>query len=422
MFSLFYRFIVSPLAFLVLLPILQAVKIGSPKFRKTLSLRIDETWKTKSLKNPVWFHCASGEYEYAKPIIRALKEFRPDLEILVTYYSPSVENQLKKAKDIDLALPLPRDLFFEMAQFIQKQNPKCLLISRTDTWPELVFQSRQLGVPNLLFSATLSEQSTRGRGLSRLLYSEVFNQINDIYCVSEADHRSFLGMGVKTNIEVCGDSRFDQVLHRVENGNPIKDSLFKNIDNSIIVAGSTWKEDESVLVNSKFLTQNPVSWVIAPHEPSEDHLDHLEAELAKSGYKSDRYTDIESWDGESVLIIDCVGILADIYKFADFAFVGGSFKKTVHSVMEPLACGCITFVGPYHENNREALEFRALPVANSRDLNVVNSFTSPSVLAQNLDTWSGQDLAPYKQAIKNEVISKSGASQSVLNWIAKVIE
>ena len=90
--------------------------------------------------------------------------------------------------------------------------------------------------------------------------------------------------------------------------------------------------------------------------------------------------------------------------------------------MEPLACGCITFVGPYHENNREALEFRALPVANSRDLNVVNSFTSPSVLAQNLDTWSGQDLAPYKQAIKNEVISKSGASQSVLNWIAKVIE
>ncbi len=422
MFRYFYRFIVAPLVFDFIIPLIKLLPIKSPKLQRSLELRTAKEWKRSRLESPIWFHCASMEYEYAKPIIRALKEFKPELPILLTYYSPTIEKLVKKDPNIDLALPLPTDTFYEMSGFIRTQNPRALLIARTDAWPEMVLQCQEKRVPTLLFSATLTESSGRSGFLSKLIYRPVFTALNGIFAVSDEDVHQFRQIAPQANVSCQGDTRYDQVIHRVEHPKELKESLFSGLSDPIFLAGSTWSEDEEVLVEVLNRFDKNLRWIIAPHEPSEDHLDFLEAELSKRGIQSIRYTDADRWEENQVLIIDCVGILAELYGKALFAFVGGSYKKTVHSVMEPLAQGCITFVGPYHQNNREAMELKFEPIAGNSTTKMVNVCTSAKALYQQVEDLFSNDISGYKDIIKGKVYERSGASQAVLNWIAEALD
>lgn len=369
------------------------------------------------LKNPILIHCASGEFEYAKPVIREIKKRNPESQIVVTYFSPSYESQIKNTEGIDFSCPLPWDLPHIQREFLTKLKPKQILISRTDLWPEFLTQAKALHIPISMFSCTLSSRSPKIQNSFIKNYQQwLYSFLNHVYCVSDDDKANLVQLIDPKRITTIGDTRFDQVLYRISKPNHLKDNLLSRRSerlNSVFIAGSTWEEDEIELIPIlKELIRNTVQVILAPHEPSEEHIAKLKKEITAMGIRPLLYSEATLWPPNQVLIIDQVGILADLYAWADWAFVGGSFKKQVHSVMEPLAQGCKTFFGPYHINNREALMFKNLGYASS--VNSGQQMLQLMLNNRNMDTSNS-----YKEALKKTVKSKAGASEKLVAAIIR---
>ena len=353
---LVYRCIAYPLV----LAAFGAVALASPKARRGFAMRWKAPWLgVPERLRPVWFHCASGEFEYAKPVIRRLKELRPDVPVVVTYFSPSVAESAARFPGVDFAYPSPWDDPRSLSRFIERARPRALLFARTDVWPEMAEQARARGVPSLLFSATLTEASGRSSIFARPLARLAFAPLDAIHCVSQADVDAFARLGFAEKCEVAGDARFDQALARLAEPKPVRDELFVD-PATTLVAGSTWPEDEGPLLEAARELRGRVKFCLVPHEPTEAHLAELESRARQIGLTTARYSQASAWPEGAVLIVDRVGVLAELYARGRFAFVGGSFRKTVHSVMEPLAAGARTFVGPRHANNREAEDFQKI--------------------------------------------------------------
>lgn len=372
-------------------------------------------------QRPIWIHCASMELEYAKPVITAIKERQPAAKILITYFSPSVAQAAARFPGVDAACPSPWENAATLQAFLEHHQPQMLLLARTDTWPEMLRQTHLKGIPSLLFSATLARDSGRARGLGRWLSKIVFSDLSQIFCVSEEDRAVFADLGCEDKVRVAGDTRYDQVQARLDHPKPVHETLFNSQADAkvpILVAGSTWEEDETVLIETmvKLKTGPRLKWILVPHEPTPEHLEKLEDMIERVGFRSIRYSQAQAWPSDEVLLIDQIGILAELYLKGQLAFVGGSFKKTVHSVMEPLAAGCVTFVGPLHANNREALEFRTLPIADSSGLTMVQPVRDAEEFAHQLSLALTHLSHDTQSSIRHEIQNRSGKSELVAKW------
>ena len=369
----------------------------------------------------VWIHAASGEFEYAKPVITRLKKQRPDVRILVTYFSPTFAKAVHAFPGVDFATPLPWDSRSALEEFLVNQNPAVLLIARTDTWPEMLRQAKEYGVSTLLFSATLPLNAGRVRSrFGRWMTRATFSYLDQVMCVTDEDQASFAKLGVGDRAQVAGDTRYDQVMERLENPKPLRDELFAGHEpQHVLICGSTWPEDEAVLIEACELAKQ-IDFVLVPHEPTPEHLATLEAQLSVRGLKSVRYSTATAWPAETVLLIDKIGILAELYQKGRLAFVGGSFKKAVHSVMEPLGCGCLTFVGPLYRNNREAIEFCDVMTGASPALPAVSVAATAEELAKQLSSaqtlLSADGTMRTTEQIKAAVRSRAGKSNLVVDW------
>ena len=400
LFTPIYRFILYPLSRLGI----SILALFNGKIRNGLKLRKGKGSKpwlsTDPESQPIWLHCSSGEFEYAKPVIREIKQRWPEQSILVTFFSPSVLSSIQNTPGIDFFTPLPWDTKGEMSEFVEFHKPKALLIARTDLWPMMIHVCKKKKVPTLLFSKTVN--SNKGL-LAKKIESNLMSQLDDIFCVSEND-RTLLAkqLGPKGRTHASGDTRYDQCLHRLSSPKILKP--LNNFNRPIFVAGSTWNKDEEVIIPVIKKLGKDISFVIAPHEPTQKHIKTLQNLLQNHGIESCLYSKSNNWGPLEVLIVDEIGILADLYAWGDFAFVGGSMDRSVHSVMEPLAQGCLTFIGPNHTNNREALDFKNQEV---NDLAPVQTIKSENELYDKLrfaqDKWS----ARHKENLQSLVRKKN---------------
>lgn len=409
-----YRFVFAPLGLL-----LAAIALPfSRKLRLGLTIRIYSRIRNQAVRfngSPIWIHCSSGEFEYAKPLIREIKATTPTQEILVTYFSPSYQKAIETFPGVDAALPLPLDLPGPVFSFLLRFRPKLLLIARTDLWPELLYQARTRKIPRILFSCTKEKISLTDKILGPIK-SWPFKLLTEIHTATVKD-QEILKAWLKNNNNIfsTGDTRFDQVIERLAKPKALKDL---SIDRSIpcLVAGSTWPEDERVLLDacSILLKERRLQLILVPHEPTSSHLKDLEQHIAKAGLSSLRYSSATTWNGKDILLVDQIGILADLYKWGDLALIGGSFKSSVHSVMEALASGLWTLVGPFHHNNREAIDFSKLP-ANSK-LKIVAEVKTASIMKTQIEEYlnlTTQTKAEIRDKIKAEVLGRTGASQKL---------
>ncbi len=413
-----YRSIIIPLILILktfLSPFLDK------KTKKTIQLKDQNEFVVKQAftNKPIWIHCASGEFEYAKPVIRECKKKYPEIPILITYFSSSLLPILEKNQEIDIYGPLPWDTPSAMKSFIGKWQPQCLLIARSDVWPEMTYQSRKMGIPILLFSATLSEQSSRLTPWLKPLVRFAYNQVSLISCVNEEDFNNFKSLDLSSEIQVWGDTRYDQVFYRLNHAQPLKHKTYRQ---NTLIAGSTWPEDERVIL--KFFSllkqkKSDVKMILVPHEPDTKHINDLIKDLKSYGLSHHLYSDPSGWSDEDVLLVNQVGLLAELYQLGDFAFVGGSFKKQVHSVMEPLASGLITFVGPYFKNNREAVEFQSLSLSSQNTSPVISIFDENDWLNKFTKIKFSQDT---KFEIKKLVQNKQGTVSKVMIWLENLLQ
>ena len=409
LFYLLYHFFIHPL----MLTVMIFISPFHQKAKKSLLLRFPKQgrpqWKNASYKStaPIWFHCASGEFEYMKPILRHIKQNTPSQKIMVSFSSPTYQKSIESNPDVDFCFALPFDFPATIQEMIKYYEPKLLAIARTDIWPEMIRQTANMNIPSLVFSATCGKPWPI---LKRLWDGVVYSYVGHIYCIDNQDKDNFINSGIDSNkITVLGDSRFDQAFYRVENKNS-QDLTWLKSDIPIMIAGSTWPDDEDVLIpaTQELLKYKKIKLIIAPHEPTAKHLQSLKEHLNQYGLSYSLFSEAENFHSQ-VLIVDQVGILAELYPKARLAFIGGSFKSKVHSVMEALVSGCKVCVGPYYKNNREAIKYQTIDQA----VTVVQN-------KEQMTEWI-REFRNTPNHIPEKVQSERGASQKIAQVIEKYI-
>lgn len=421
---LIYRYFFLPVVF-ILLRLFAFLKFDHKLFQ-TLKFRLKNEFHKRPSFNPdkrsIGIHAASGEIEYAYPLIRKIKQLNPDFNIVITLSSASVLNSVINHPDVDAVGPAPLDLFWRVKLFLDRFNFKLFLFSRTDVWPELSYQLQGRIIPAYLISATFSHASANKFGLSNVLTRFALNNLTKILAVSIVDRHNMESIGVVTPISETGDTRYDQVIHKKINSTKHLPKVSPG--KKIFVAGSTWPEDDAVLlpVLSKFTD----SWriIVAPHEISAESLSNIERFFKQQNLLTERLSNSlsaenlpsKNWD---ILIVDLFGYLFHLYSLADLTFVGGSFKSKVHSVMEPLSFFKPVCVGPFHSNNREAVEFGKLKIPNY-PFSFVQSILSGDDLSKLLQThsqFSSLEKDQVSVALKKLITERQGATDRTYNLI-----
>lgn len=356
MFTL-YRLLAAPamtFAFLLAAPF-------NKKVRAVLCEKSKKRNPPRFNSPPIWIHAASGEFEYAKPVIREIKQREPNTPVLVTYSSTTFIKAIESFPGVDFSLPLPLDLPGPCAAFLKRYAPKAFLIARTDLWPEILRQTKERKIPIALFSYT-QRPPQEMNWLARKTRGWLLKELDWIHCVTEEDAANLRALGIEKSVRVGGDTRYDQVRYRLNHPKVIPPILKPSLP--ALVAGSTWDEDEAVIFEAltPLLAAREMQLILVPHEPTAEHVEKIEKKLEQLNLMFRKFSEEADWSQSSVLIVDKIGVLAELYRWGNFALVGGSYRSSVHSVMEPLGAGLITIVGPHHTNNREATEFAKIPV------------------------------------------------------------
>lgn len=311
----------------------------------------------------VWVHAPSaGETLMAKAIIAELRKRRPGIQVAFTHFSPSAERLLEDV-GADVTGYLPWDTRREARAALDALQPAVIAYVRSEVWPVLGAEAKRRGVRVALVNAALAPTSSRLRPAARWLLGPAYGRLDRVGATAEADANLHAALGVlPSRTGVTGDARFDQVLARLGGELPEDAERLADPDTVTLVAGSTWPEDEDRLLPAFFRACAGARLVIAPHEPTEAHLVGIEDALS-ARYLTHRRLSSLVRDRQALpqaVVVDRLGILADLYRIADIAFVGGGFTENgVHSVIEPAAVGVPVIVGPAHGNAREAAELVA---------------------------------------------------------------
>lgn len=357
LYRLFYNFIFLPLLYVLyhIYAFFNEKAREGLKGRKGIFKKISENYKIDE-QYVIWFHCSSvGEFEQAKPLISLLKN---KSNIVLSFFSPSAYNLAKKYADADLICYLPFDTSRNAHKMFELIKPDLLIFIRFDVWPNYVWKAKKFGVPVLLVDASLHKESTRLYPLVRDFLKSVHKHIDLVCSISESDAERLKKLCSKDcRIVVTGDTRFDQVIARKNAiGNKLE-GLLPKFNIPVIIAGSTYTEDETVIIDAyqKVLSSwGKVQLILVPHEPEPRRLDEIENRLSIANLPFVRLSNLKKEFSDEIIIIDRVGVLAELYMLSDITFIGGSFHGSVHNVMEPAVMGKPVIFGPTIYNSLEA--------------------------------------------------------------------
>ncbi|MEW6510802.1 MAG: glycosyltransferase N-terminal domain-containing protein [Bacteroidota bacterium] len=360
--SFAYSGIVIPLLWLVI----QAAGLTSAKARRgirargTLFKELERQAATLPPGPRIWFHSSSlGEFEQAKPIIAELKQRNPGLSVIVSFFSPSGYEHSRKYRLADIITYVPFDTRANAQRFLDLVRPDAAVMVRYDIWPNHVWELEARRIPILIANATMRERTHRLLPLARGFHRQVYNAIDDILTVTRTDAEAFRQFALDHPvIQPIGDTRYDQVCIRSAEARKrhiIPPAMTEG--KKVVVIGSSWPEDEDIVIPPalQLLNENRcLLCIIVPHEPTEEHLEELEERLAgKTTFL--RFSALNEYAGERIIIVDSVGLLLILYAHAQIAYVGGSFRQGIHNVLEAAVYGVPVLFGPRHRNSQEPL-------------------------------------------------------------------
>ncbi|MBG44428.1 MAG: 3-deoxy-D-manno-octulosonic acid transferase [Aequorivita sp.] len=326
---------------------------GRRNVYETLQQKISTTDKT------IWFHCASlGEFEQGVPIMEAIKNLKPDHKIVVSFFSPSGYEIKKNTPLADAVVYLPMDTPSNAKKFISAVHPSFTFFVKYEFWPNYLFELQKRTVPTLLISGVFRGDQiffkSYGGFMKRALKSF------DHFFLQEENSEELLKSIGFTNTTVSGDTRFDRVSHQIEMDNTLKFAEEFKGNSLCIVCGSTWPEDEAVLLDYINSSPENVKFIIAPHKIEADKIEDFTKRIVKKTVLHSKIDEVNISD-YSVLIIDCIGLLSKLYSYADIAYVGGAMGKTgLHNILEPATFGVPIVIGKNFQEFPEAKRLRDL--------------------------------------------------------------
>lgn len=301
----------------------------------------------------IWIHSSSlGEFEQGKPVLESLKKTYPNHRILLTFFSPSGFEIRKNYDGADMIFYLPLDGPIRSRKFLDIVKPALAIFIKYESWFYYLKGLKKRGISTLLISAIFTPKQNffgpLGGFLRTLLesYTHLF--------VQDAPSATLLEkFKLKVPVSVAGDTRYDRVgeITSMPFHHPAIEAFCSNSDT--LIAGSTWREDEEML--SVLLDANAhIKLIIAPHEVDTKHIQEIRRLFRQNILLSEADED-ERLKNARVLIIDCIGMLSKLYRFATICYVGGGFNAAgIHNILEPAAYGKTVIFGPNHDRTAEA--------------------------------------------------------------------
>ncbi len=357
----------------------------------------------------VWFHCSSlGEFEQGRPVIENLKSKYPNSQLLITFFSPSGFEIRKDYKGVDWVFYLPMDSKTNAKKFFDIVNPALVVFVKYDYWYYYLTECKKRKIPLLMVSAIFRKNQIFFRWYGSL-HRKMLQCITHFFVQDESSKSLLQNLNIN-NVTVAGDTRFDRVVTVAENFKPI-DEIEKFCGASkILVAGSTWPNDEKI-IKEAIASFPDLKLIIAPHEIHGEHLNLLKNIFTNSVFFSELRTLNSELTTTNTLIIDNIGMLSKLYRYASITYIGGGFDKGIHNVLEAAVFGKPVIFGPKFEKFKEAVELikagAAFSVNNKEELK-----TQMDLLLTENDFYKKSC-----ETAKGYVFENRGATEKIVQYI-----
>ena len=330
--------------------------------------------------NIYWFHCSSyGEYLQVEQIINGLKKKENNCIILLSFFSPSGFVNCKN-DNVDCKIYLPFDFLWTIKKAIKIVSPNAIILANNDIWYNFLNVSQSMNIKTYLIGAE-----------SKRFYKNKFSEI-----------------------PITGNPRFDQVIQRSKKQHERgKIDISKRED--ILLMASMHKEDRNMILAQliKYLKNTNIQVYWISHEPNSQENNYLSNIFNRNSLSTEVIDSIQSIGqiDSRIVIINAVGVLADLYWITKVAYVGGGFSSGVHNLMEPAVAGVPMIFGPRYKKFKEAVEIVSQNAGRSISKSIdFNKF---------LDFYfnSEENLTHSSKSARNIILNHSGASVKILNHL-----
>ena len=358
---------------------------------------------------PIWFHAASlGEFEQGRPIIEEVKNKYPNKKILLTFYSPSGYEVRKDYEGADWIYYLPLDTKSKSDKFIELVNPSMAIFIKYEFWPNIINSLYKAKVNTIVISAIFREDQVFFKSYGGWMRKSL-SKFSKFFVQDDNSVKLLNSIGI-TQVDKSGDTRFDRVMDILKNDNTVDFvKEFKGTYN-LLVAGSTWPEDDEMLLEYINNTEIETKVLIAPHNISKEYNKKLKERIK---VKTVLFSEIEGKNliDYDVLILDTVGLLTKVYSYADVAYVGGGFgKEGIHNILEPAVFSIPVITGPIFDKFREAVELNELK-------GMIVSKNTEEFLTY-MDRFVFGEKTKAGQIAFNYIKENSGAQEKILEYIS----
>jgi len=317
----------------------------------------------------IWVHCASlGEFEQGRPVIEALKAAFENHKIFLTFFSPSGYLVRKGYSKADYVFYLPLDTSRNARRFVEILKPRLAIFIKYEFWYYYSKTLKKNKVPLLSISSIFRKEQFFFRKTGSF-NRRILKNITHFFVQNQESVELLRSINIY-NASVSGDTRFDRVKQIADQRQEIEIARKFKGDDRVFVIGSAWQEDLDVLV--PFINENKLKFIVAPHEINENLLLHLQDAITVRSvlYSEAEGKNLEDFD---VLIINNVGFLSRLYRYGEFAYIGGAFGKGLHNILEAASNGIpVLFGNKNYEKFQEAMDLinrgGAFPVADYSDL------------------------------------------------------
>lgn len=309
----------------------------------------------------VWFHCASlGEFEQGRPLMERFRELYPQCVILVTFFSPSGFDIRKNTPVADRVWYLPLDTPGNARRFLRLVRPSMAFFVKYEYWYNILKELKRADIPVFVVSAVFRP----GQVFFRWYGSWFLKQLRHVtwFFLQNGEVKTLLENHAIKNFTVTGDTRFDRVSSIVSQPKdfPLVEKFCSG--SRVLVCGSTWPDDEALILPLVVNRKISLKYIIAPHEVHEARIASLLADIRKTPgmpvgqHAIVRLSELTKGNASKakVLVVDSIGQLAHLYRYASFAFIGGGFGTGLHNILEAVSFGKPVMFGPDHQKFTEA--------------------------------------------------------------------
>jgi 3-deoxy-D-manno-octulosonic-acid transferase len=340
--------------------------------------------------------------------MEAIQQEFPDVFLLITFFSPSGYEIRKNTPIAGHVCYLPLDTGKNARDFLNIVHPETAFFVKYEFWFHHLAALQKNEVPTYFISSSFRQNQYFFSRTGRWTHS-CLRKITHFFVQNQLSKTLLENIGV-TRVTVSGDTRLDRTTKLAEN--PSKLPLIEQFkgENRLLIGGSTWQPEESLL-NALMKENIPdLKIIIAPHDISESHIQSIENRFSGLCLRFS-HADSENIGKTDILIIDSIGILNKIYYYADIALIGGAFGSGLHNILEALTYGVPVFFGPKTKKFPEAQQ----AVTAGCGFQIDNE----TAFIEEIKTLlkSPEKLQDCRQKSRNFITTNAGATETIMKNI-----